>query len=91
MTIFNSASEDAALRAIIEGVGTATGADYFPALVRSMAGTLDMPYVFVTELAGDRRRLRCLAGRVRGAVTADLDLPIVGTPAEPCSTRDRST
>lgn len=71
---------DSALCAIAEGVGGETGAEYFPALVQSMARALDAPYSFVTEFDRARRQLRCLAGWIGGAATTRIELPMDGTP-----------
>lgn len=79
-TIHRPASEDSALRAILDGIGANTGAEYFPALVRSLARVLDTPYALVTELADDRHGLQCLAGWLDGTATTELEVPLIGTP-----------
>jgi hypothetical protein len=50
-----------ALRAIVEGTATATGTDFFYALVRELAQALNVCYAFVCELLPCKRRVRTLA------------------------------
>src|SRR3989442_262647 len=54
-------SEDAALRAIVEGVEAATGERFFALLVRHLVSALGVQYAFVSELSHDRQRFRTLA------------------------------
>src|SRR5207247_5419799 len=48
--------EDAALRAIVEGVESETGDQFFASLVRHLASALRAQYAFVSELSDDRKR-----------------------------------
>src|SRR5437764_15055699 len=50
--------EDAALRAIVEGVESETGEQFFASLVQHLASALGAQYAFVSELSADRQRLR---------------------------------
>jgi PAS domain S-box-containing protein len=43
-----------ALKSLIEGTASATGEDFFPALVRHIALALDVRHAIVSELVGDR-------------------------------------
>ena len=62
--------EDAALRAIVEGVEAEIGEQFFASLVRHLAAALDVQYAFVSELTPDRQAFRTLAlwgrGRLMG-------------------------
>ena len=62
------ATDDAALRAIVQGVEAETGDRFFASLVRHLASALGVAYAFVTELSADRQQFRTLAvwGSVRG-------------------------
>jgi PAS domain S-box-containing protein len=53
--------EDAALRSIVEGTVTATGQNFFAALVQSVAKALQTHGAWVTEYTPETRRLRALA------------------------------
>src|SRR5438552_18995729 len=50
--------EDAALRAIVEGVESETGDRFFASLVRHLASALGAQYAFVSELSHDRSEER---------------------------------
>ena len=53
--------EEKILQALLEGTASVTGEQFFPALVRALAGALGVRHAFVTELLGDERpRLRIL-------------------------------
>jgi catechol 2,3-dioxygenase-like lactoylglutathione lyase family enzyme len=81
--------EDAALRAIVEGVEAETGDDFFRSLVRAFAATLNTQYSFVSALSADRIRFRTLALWGRGSFTENVEAPVAGTPCEPCSAGNR--
>ena len=74
---------DAAFRAIVRGVISQTGQEFFPSLVQHLALALNMPYAFVTEFAEDRTRFRSLALWARGKLTSNFEVPLVGTVCEP--------
>src|SRR2546422_2823275 len=59
--------EDAALRAIVEGVESETGEQFFASLVKHLASALRAQYAFVSELSDDRKRFRTRALWGRGA------------------------
>src|SRR2546425_12600597 len=76
------AAEDAALRAIVEGVEAETGDQFFASLARHLASALGVQYAFVSELSADRQRFRTRALWGRGAFMENLDIPAAGTPCE---------
>jgi len=75
-------TDDAALRAIVQGVEAETGDRFFASLVRHLASALDVAYAFVTELSADRRRFRTLAVWGRGGYLENFEVPVKGTPCE---------
>src|SRR5438034_10635735 len=70
------------LRAVVEGVITGTGEQFFPLLVQHLAVALNVPFAFVTEFAEDRTRFRSLALWARGALAPNFEVPLAGTPCE---------
>src|SRR3989454_158076 len=74
--------EDAALRAIVEGVESETGEQFFASLVQHLAAALRAQYAFVSELSDDRKRFRTRALWGRGAFLPNIDVPLAGTPCE---------
>ena len=74
--------EDAALRAIVEGVESETGDRFFSQLVRHLATALDCQYSFVTELHRNSRTFRTLAVWGRGKFLDNFEIPLKGTPCE---------
>ena len=74
--------EDAALRAIVEGVESETGDRFFASLVQHLASALGAQYAFVSELSDDRKRFRTRALWGRGAFLPNIDVPLAGTPCE---------
>src|SRR5438445_858958 len=74
--------EDAALRAIVEGVESETGDRFFASLVQHLASALRAQYAFVSELSDDRKRFRTRALWGRGAFLPNIDILLAGTPCE---------
>jgi PAS domain S-box-containing protein len=74
--------EDAALRAIVEGVEAEIGHQFFASLVRHLAAALDAQYAFVSEITPDRQSFRMLALWGRGALRENLTVALTGTPCE---------
>src|SRR5216683_4256444 len=74
--------EDAALRAIVEGVESETGEQFFASLVQHLASALGAQYAFVSELSDGRMRFRTRALWGRGAFLPNIDVPLAGTPCE---------
>jgi PAS domain S-box-containing protein len=77
-----SLPEEAALRAIVEGVESETGEEFFASLVRHLTSALDVQYAFVSEITPDRHAFRTLALWGRGALRDNLTVPLAGTPCE---------
>jgi formate hydrogenlyase transcriptional activator len=77
-----SSTEDALLRAIVEGVEAETGDQFFASLVRHLASALKVQYAFVSELTPDRQSFRTLALWARGAFLENVTVPLAGTPCE---------
>jgi PAS domain S-box-containing protein len=77
-----SLPEDAALRAIVEGVEAETGERFFASLVRHLALALSCQYAFVSELSQDRLSFRTRAVWGRGQFLENFEIPVAGTPCE---------
>jgi PAS domain S-box-containing protein len=73
---------DAALRTILEGTSTETGAHFFQALVRNLASALNTYGAWVTEYIQECRQLRALAFWLDGEFIHDFDMNVSGTPCE---------
>jgi len=71
-----------ALRAIVEGTATATGTDFFYALVRELAQALNVCYAFVCELLPCKRRVRTLAYWFNGRFKDNFEFDLDGSPCE---------
>ncbi|MGH7231311.1 MAG: PAS domain S-box protein, partial [Nitrospiraceae bacterium] len=74
--------EEVALRTILEGTATATGQQFFAALVQNLAKALNTHGAWVTEYLEKRRRLRALAFWMDGNWVNDYETDIAGTPCE---------
>lgn len=74
--------EDVALRTILEGTATATGQQFFAALVQNLAKALNTHGAWVTEFFEERRMLRALAFWMDGNWLHDYEVDIAGTPCE---------
>lgn len=73
---------DSALRAILEGTATATGQQFFAALVQNLAKALGTHGAWVTEYFPEKRRLRALAFWMDGRWVNDYEVDITGSPCE---------
>lgn len=71
-----------ALRAIVEGTATATGDDFFYALVRALAAALGVRYAFVAELCASKTRTRTLAFWANDHFLDNFEYDLAGTPCE---------
>ena len=80
---------DVALRAIAEGTATATGAEFFKALVKNLAAALGTHGAWVTEYFPESRRLRALAFWMGGQWLEDWEMAVAGTPCEQVITQRR--
>jgi PAS domain S-box-containing protein len=74
--------DDAALRAIVEGVESETGDRFFASLCRSLAQALDVQYAFVTQLAADGASFKMLAVWERDHFGVNQEFSSRGTPCE---------
>jgi PAS domain S-box-containing protein len=74
--------ESTALRSIVEGTATETGARFFATLVESLARVLNTHGAWVTEYVPETRRLRALAFWLGGTLVDDFEHAIDGTPCE---------
>jgi formate hydrogenlyase transcriptional activator len=74
--------DDAALRAIAEGVEAETGDRFFSSLARNLALALDVRYAFVTRLSHDGSHFKTLALWERDHFRENVELPLTGTPCE---------
>lgn len=68
------------LRILVEGTATATGSEFFSALVRYTAKALNVAYVVVTELIGDR--LHTLGFFAHEELQPSISYNIASTPCE---------
>ncbi|MCC6143875.1 MAG: sigma 54-interacting transcriptional regulator [Candidatus Hydrogenedentes bacterium] len=76
------ADPDVALRRILEGTATVTGAAFFQALVRSLAEALQTYGAWVTEYLPAQRRLRALTFWLGDTWLDHYEVDIAGTPCE---------
>ena len=80
----NRARASELVTAVTEGTVLATGADFFPALVSTLARSLKAPYAFVCECTDDTNtRVRTLAFWSRDALVGPTEWDLEGTPCEP--------
>jgi hypothetical protein len=75
-------SDDAALRAIAEGVEAEIGDRFFSSLARSLALALHVQFAFVSRLSDDGTRFHVLALWERDHFGRNLEFPLRGTPCE---------
>jgi formate hydrogenlyase transcriptional activator len=70
------------LQLIYQGTATATGEEFFPALVRATATAMQVKFCFVAEFAGSRKRVRTLAYWKGGEMAHNIEFDLDGTPCE---------
>jgi formate hydrogenlyase transcriptional activator len=70
------------LQLIYQGTATATGEDFFRALVRATATAMQVEFCFVSEFAGSRERVRTLAFWKGGKIAKNFEIDLDGTPCE---------
>jgi PAS domain S-box-containing protein len=75
-------SDDAALRAIVEGVEAEVGESFFRSLVRHLSSALGVQYAFVSELVENGTHFRTRAVWERGQLGENFVIPLAGTPCE---------
>ena len=73
---------DAALRTILEGTATETGAGFFRALVKNLAEALGTHGAWVTEYFPESRRLRALSFWLGDRWLDGWEMVVDGTPCE---------
>ncbi|HRD67941.1 MAG TPA: sigma 54-interacting transcriptional regulator [Candidatus Competibacter sp.] len=71
-----------ALQAIVEGTATATGTEFFYALVRELAQALNVRHAFVSELLAGGIRVRTLAFWFDGKLIDNIEFDLDGSPCE---------
>jgi hypothetical protein len=76
-------SDDATLRAIVEGIESEMGERFVSSLVKHLASEFGSQYALVSELLSDRLHFRTRAAWGRGMLMEYFDLPLTGTPCEP--------
>jgi len=81
--------EETALRLIAEGTASATGQDFFRALVRSVARALGTEGAWVTEYVPAERKLIALAFWMHDGWLDHYETPIDNTPCEVVITEKR--
>ncbi|MGD8543451.1 MAG: hypothetical protein PVI39_14240, partial [Desulfobacteraceae bacterium] len=72
--------ENQAIRAILQGTATHTGARFFEALVENLSQALGTYSAWVTEYLEETRQMRSLAFWVNGRLAEGFRLNIDGTP-----------
>jgi formate hydrogenlyase transcriptional activator len=73
---------DDILQLIYQGTATATGEDFFRALVRATATAMQVQFCFVAEFAGSRERVRTLAYWKGEELEDNIEFDLDGTPCE---------
>ncbi|MDS4030993.1 MAG: sigma 54-interacting transcriptional regulator [Candidatus Contendobacter sp.] len=71
-----------ALRSIVEGTVTATGTEFFHALVRELAQALNVRHAFVSELLESKTRVRTLAFWFGDKPVENIEFDLDGSPCE---------
>ncbi|MDG4594808.1 MAG: sigma 54-interacting transcriptional regulator [Candidatus Contendobacter sp.] len=71
-----------ALRSIVEGTVTATGTEFFHALVRELAQALNVRHAFVSELLESKTRVRTLAFWFGDKPVENIEFDLGGSPCE---------
>ena len=79
---FHDIDIDVALRTILEGTATATGEDFFKALVKNLAAALHTHGAWVTEYFPESRRLKALAFWIGDQWLDGWEMVVDGTPCE---------
>ena len=75
--------DDKALRLVVEGTASETGAGFFRALVKNLAVVTDTTGAWVTEYLPETKRLRALAFWLNGAFVENYEYAIAGTACAP--------
>jgi signal transduction histidine kinase/DNA-binding response OmpR family regulator len=71
------------LQTIVSGTAAVTGDDFFPALVKNLAASLDVSYVMVSEAVDNSlEKLHTLAIWARDSLIDNIEYQLAGTPCE---------
>ena len=80
-------AQEAALRLVVEGTASETGAEFFRALVKNLAAVMGTAGAWVTEYLPDTARLRPYALWFNGQFVENFEYDIAGTACvRPAST-----
>lgn len=74
--------DEVALRLVVQGTASETGAEFFRELVKNLAAVTDTIGAWVTEYRPEVKRLRALAFWLNGAFVEDYEYAIAGTACE---------
>ncbi|MEX1310407.1 MAG: sigma 54-interacting transcriptional regulator, partial [Candidatus Sulfomarinibacteraceae bacterium] len=75
--------EDIALRLVVEGTASATGVEFFRALVKNLCLAIDTAGAWITEIQPGGHRMRSLAFWLNGEHVDHYEYEISGTPCQP--------
>ncbi len=78
-----AASDEAALRLVVEGTVAETGTEFFRALVKNLAVVMGTTGAWVTDYFPEQKRLRASAFWLAGRYVDDFEYDIVGTACAP--------
>ena len=73
---------DRILKNIMEGTVGETGEDFFAALVKNLAQSMDVSAAWVTEYVAEYRHLKSLAFWLNGELVPEMDISVEGSPCE---------
>ncbi|MDY6804868.1 MAG: GAF domain-containing protein [Cyanobacteriota bacterium] len=72
---------EATLQTIVTGTASVTGKEFFPALVENLAKALDVPYVIVSQVAGEPpEKMQTLAVWAGDRLIDNVEFPLPGSP-----------
>jgi PAS domain S-box-containing protein len=74
--------DEVALRLVVQGTASETGAEFFRELVKNLAAVTDTIGAWVTEYQPEVKRLRALAFWLKGAFVEDYEYALAGTACE---------
>ncbi len=80
--LFHNREEDSAIRAIFEGTSSATGADFFSALVKNLCVILQTKGAWITEYNEESRFLQARSFWYNDRWIKDFGYKIEGTPCQ---------
>ncbi len=72
---------EATLQTIVTGTASVTGKEFFPALVKNLAKALEVPYVIVSQVAGEPpEKMETLAVWAGDRLIDNVEFPLPGSP-----------